>query len=119
MPDSYTRLVDGDFTLRVGNGALVSALGVGEIKLYVENNKFLFLNNIYFVPGFTRNLILVSRLYEQCYSVSFDNKLIVISRNGLNICSDFIENMLYMISPTINSLLNIENFKVKLPKTKK
>ena len=117
--DSYTRLADGDFTLRVRIDALVSASTVGQIKLYVENNKFLFLNNVYFVPGFTRNLISVSRLYEQCYSVSFDNKSVVISRNGLNICSGFIENELYVIRHNFNSLLNVEMFKVALPKTKK
>ena len=101
---SYTRLAKGDFTFRVGNGDLVSASALGDVKLYVENNKSLFLNNVYFVPRFIRNLIYISRLYEQFYSVSFNNKSVIISRKGLDIYSGFIVNGLYMIRLTINSL---------------
>ena len=64
MLSSYTQLAEGDFTLSVGKGALASASAIGDVKLYFENNKFLFLNNVYFVSGFTRNLISISWLYE-------------------------------------------------------
>ena len=57
---------------------------------------------------------------ERLYSVSFNNKSVIVSRNGLNICSDLIENNLYVLRPSLHSsLLNIELFKVEKPKTKR
>jgi hypothetical protein len=47
---------------------------------------FLFLNNVCFIPGYRRNLISISMLHEQLFSISFINNEIVISRNGLDIC---------------------------------
>ena len=77
------------------------------------------MNNVYFISGFKRNLISISRLYEQNYSVSFDNNSVIISRNGLNVCSGFLNDGLYMIRPTDESLLNTEMFRVEKPKAKK
>ena len=66
----------------VGNGADMSAVAVGAVHFEL-GNKFLVLNNVYCIPGFRRNLISVSKLYEQLFTVSFDNNQIVISKNGL------------------------------------
>ena len=78
-------------SMRVGNGAMVLAKAVGEVRL-LFNNKFLVLNNVYYIPGFRRNLISVSRLYEQLFKVSFNDKVVIISRKGLNICSGILDN---------------------------
>ena len=106
------------FTLRVGTGAIVSAVAVGIIEFHFQNNS-LYLDNVYFIPGFKRNLISVGRLFEQCYDVSFNNKCVIISRNGVNICSANLENCLYTLRPNNQSLLNTELFKVEQPKSKK
>ena len=77
------------------------------------------MNNVYYIPGFRRNLISVSRLYEQLFKVSFNDKVVIISRKGLNICSVILDNGLYFLRPTFNTLLNTEMFKVEQPKSKK
>ena len=83
---SYSReLADRDVTMRVGSGEVVSEKSMGVARLNYRN-KFLVLNNVFFIPGFRRNLIYVSMLHEQLFSISFINNEIVISRNGLDIC---------------------------------
>ena len=69
---SSRELVDGECSMVVGNGADVSAVAVGAVRLEL-GNKFLVLNNVYCIPGFRRNLILVSKLYEQLFNVSIYN----------------------------------------------
>ena len=49
-------LRDGELTLRLENGTSVAAVVVGEVHL-VFDNKFLILNNVYYVPNFCRNII--------------------------------------------------------------
>ena len=105
--------------MRMGNDAVVSAKAVGEVRLQFNNNKFLVLNNVYFIHSFRRNLISVSSLFEQSFQVSFNNNSVIISRSGLNICTGFIDSGLYMIRPKSNSLLNIEMFRVEQPKHKR
>ena len=52
-----------EFTLRVGNGESVSVEAVGEVRLQF-GNKFLLLDNVYFILNISRNLISVSELYK-------------------------------------------------------
>ena len=85
MLSSSRELADKDVTMRVGSGEVVSAKAVGVARLNFRN-KFLVLNNVFFIPGFMRNLIFVSMLHEQLFSISFINNEIVISINGLDIC---------------------------------
>ena len=79
------------------------------VKLYFEKN-CLFFNNVYYVPSFKRNLIPVGRLFEQVYNVSCNNKFVIISRNGGNICLVNLENWLCALSPNNQTLLNTEMF---------
>ena len=85
MLSSSRELADRDVTMRVSSGKVISAKAVGVACLNFRN-KFLVLNNVFFIPGFKRNLIYVSKLHEQLFSISFINNEIVISRNGLDIC---------------------------------
>ena len=64
-------------------------------------------------------MISISRLYEQLFKVSFNDKVVIISRKGLNICSGILDNGLYFLRPTFNTLINTEMFKVEQPKSKK
>ena len=118
MLSSSRELADWECSMVVKNGADVSTVVVGVIRLEL-GNKFLVLNNVYCIPGFRRNLISVSKLYEQLFTVSFDNNHIVISRTGLNICHANNENGLYILRPNKRTLLNIELFRVEHPKPKK
>ena len=85
MLSSSRELTDRDVIMRVGSGEVVSTKVVGVTRLNFRN-KFLVLNNVFFIPGFRRNLISVFMLHEQLFSISFINNEIVISRNGLDIC---------------------------------
>ena len=58
---------------------------MGEARLEFRNN-YLVLNNVYFIPGFRRNLISISVLHEQMFNISFYDNKIIISRNGFEIC---------------------------------
>ena len=105
--------------MQVGTRDVVLARAVVEVRLQFSNSYFIVLNNVYYIPNFRRNLISVSRLLEHNYSISFSNKDIIISRNGLNICSGILENNICMLrSLTRNSLLNAELLKVEKPKAK-
>ena len=118
MLSSSRELVDKDVSKRVGSGEVVSTKAVGVARLNCRN-KFLVLNNVFFIPGFRRNLISVSMLHEQLFSICFINNEIVISRNGLDICHAKPENGLYVLRPTELSLNNSELFKVEHPKSNK
>ena len=67
---SSTPLKDGNVSMRLGSGEVVSATAVGVARLDFGNN-FLVLNNVYFIPGFRRNLISISLLHEQLFSIFF------------------------------------------------
>ena len=109
-------LQEDEFTLRHGNGTSVAAAAVGEVHL-VFNNKFLILNNIYYVPNFFRNIISFSRLSEQLFTISSSFNSMIISRNGLNICSANLKNGLYVLYPYETVTLNTEMFKLAQPKS--
>ena len=87
MLSSSREFADRDITMRVGSGEVISAKAVGVTRLNFRN-KFLVLNNVFFIPGFMRNLISVSMLHEQLFTISFINNEIFISRNGLDICHE-------------------------------
>ena len=59
---SSRSLVKGEVDLRVGNGARVAALAVGFYDLYLPNGLIFQLNNCYYVPTVSRNIISVSCL---------------------------------------------------------
>ena len=73
--------------MRVGTGDAVSARAVGVSSLKFSNNCYLNLNDVLFILGFGRNLISVSKLLYTDFSISFNNNLVIISRNGLSICT--------------------------------
>ena len=64
-------------------------------------------------------MISFSRLFKQLFDISFYNKFVIISRNGVNICSANLENLFYALKPNNQTLLNTEIFKVEQPKSKK
>ena len=99
MLSSSRELADRDITMRVGSGEVVSAKAVGFAHLNLRN-KFLVLNNVFFILGFRRNFISVSMLHEQLFSIYFINNEIINTRNGLDICHAKLENGLYVLRST-------------------
>ena len=92
MLSSFRELADEDFTMRMGNDSIVLAKVMGEVRLQFRNNKFLDLNNVYFILGFRRNLISVSVLFEKSYQVKFNGTSVFISKNGLDICTGSLDS---------------------------
>ena len=100
--------------LMVGNREPVLAKAVGEARLAFAN-KFLLLNSVYFIPNFRRNLISISELCKQLFTISFDNNVIIISRNGLKICHACLEYGLYVLRPFESYSFNTKMFRVANP----
>ena len=77
------------------------------------------MNNVYFIPDFKQNLISVLKLHEQFVYVSFDINSVTIYKNGMTICSGYVDNRIYFIKPIFNNLLQTEMFKVTEPSLKR
>ena len=82
-------------------------------------NKYLLLDHVYFIPNISRNLISVSQLYEQLFSVNFNYNEIIISRNGVQICCAKLENGLYILHVFEPESNHTEMFRVAKPKSNK
>ncbi|KAK8600564.1 hypothetical protein V6N12_050417 [Hibiscus sabdariffa] len=94
-------LAKGDVGLRVGNGARVVALAVGTYVLSLPSGLVLNLENCYFVPSLTKNIISVSCLDKIGFEIIIKN----------NCCSFYLNNLFYGSAQLINGLyiLNQEN----------
>jgi transposase InsO family protein len=101
------RLNKNEINLRLGNGTLVSASAVGDIRVYLDSRRHLDLIDVYYVPQFKRNLISVSCLNKFGYSVTF-NKVFIISKNDKIICQGTLENGLYFLHRNISHSLDTE-----------
>ncbi|KAK8555198.1 hypothetical protein V6N12_009351 [Hibiscus sabdariffa] len=94
-------LAKGDVDLRVGNGARVAALAVGTYVLSLPSGLVLNLENCYFVPSLTKNIIYVSCLDKIGFEIIIKN----------NCFSFYLNNLFYGSAQLINGLyiLNQEN----------
>ena len=63
----------GQVDLRVGNGAKVAALIVGTYELILPDGLLLMLNNCYYVPSLSRNIISISCLDNEGFSFIIKN----------------------------------------------
>ena len=109
-----TSLQSRNFSLRTGEGNTVLAEAVGDVYLYFDEHRYILLKDCFYVPSFKRNLISVSCLINDGFSVVF-NKSISIRKNNSLICNGWMENNLYFVQPKMYSLLNteVENKKIK------
>ncbi|KAK8632172.1 hypothetical protein V6N13_028949 [Hibiscus sabdariffa] len=78
-------LAKGDVDLQVGNGARVVALAVGTYVLSLPSGFVLNLENCYFVPSLTKNIISVSCLEKIGFEVIIKN----------NSCSFYYDNLFH------------------------
>ena len=81
-------LAKGEIDLRVGNGANVAALSVGTYELILPSGLVLILNNCYYVPALSRNIISVSCLDKIGFSFVIKN----------NSCSIYFDKLFYGIA---------------------
>ncbi|KAK2971344.1 hypothetical protein RJ640_016808 [Escallonia rubra] len=71
---SVKKLNKGDRNVLVGNGEKAQVEAVGTLRLVLESGFNLDLVDTVYVPSMTRNLISVSRLDANGYSLKFENK---------------------------------------------
>ena len=73
-------LEDGEVDLRVGNGAKVAALAVGTYEVTLPSGLLLVLNNCYYVPALSRNIISISCLDNEGFNFLICDKKFSISQ---------------------------------------
>ena len=93
-------LTKGEVDLRVGNGARVAALAVGTYHLTLPTGLIIELEDCYFVPAISRNIISVSCLDKKGFSFLIKD----------NSCSIYLNEMFYGSAQLINGLyiLNLD-----------
>ena len=106
-------LAKGDVDLRVGNGARVAALAVGTYVLSLPSGLVLELENCYFVPVLTKNIISVSCLDKKGFEIIIKNNSCSFSLNNLFYGSAQLINGLYIL----NQDKEIYNINTKRSKT--
>ena len=88
------KMSKGEMDLRVANGARVVALAVGTYTISLPSGLVLVLENCYYVPSFTKNIISVSRLHTKGFVFMFKNKS----------CSFYLNDMFYGEGTLVNGL---------------
>ena len=61
------RVAQGEIDIRIGNKARVAALEVGMMQLQLPSGFILELNNCYYIPALSRNIIYASCLMSRGY----------------------------------------------------
>ena len=89
-----------EINIRIGNKAGVATLEVGMIQLELPSRFILELNNCYYIPTLSRNIISASCLTSQGYEFNLKD-------NG---CSIYLNGMFHDYAPIIDGLfiLNLE-----------
>ena len=62
------RVAQGEIDIKVGNKARVAALEVGMMQLQLPSEFIMELNNCYYIPALSRNIISASCLMSQGYN---------------------------------------------------
>ena len=83
----------------MGDTSHVAVVAVGVVTLYFEGGKILVLDDCLYVPDVRRNLVLVSCLSCNGYSLFFNKKSIFIKFNDDIICSGMLHDNLYLLKP--------------------
>ena len=94
-------------SLRTGDGSLVSAKAVGDVRLNFDSYRFILLEDVFYVLNFKRNLISVACLIKDSYSVSF-SKTVVIRKNNTYVYSENLISNIYFLKPIMHALHNTE-----------
>ena len=100
-------LNEGEMQLKMASLASISVIAVGDLSLSFSNNSLLVLHDL-FVPDSINNLISVSKLCNDSYSVSF-NKIYVsnMKENEVVTCGTLVNN-LYHIDCVVIQVDNVE-----------
>ena len=87
----------------MGNDTKVATVAVGDYYLNFGRERYLLLKDCLYVPSIRRNLISVSSLVKDGYSILF-NDSVIIKLNKRFICSSTLMDNVYIINPVSPSL---------------
>ena len=105
-------LAKGEVDLRVGNGAKVAALAVGTYVLTLPSGLIIQLENCYYVPAISRNIISVSCLDKFGFSFIIKNNCCSIYLNDIFYASAQMNNGLYVLDLEM-PIYNINTKRIK------
>ena len=99
--------------LRVGNGAKVAALAVGTYTLSLPSGLDLCLEDCYFVPSLTKNIISISCLDKIGFEIIIKNNCCSFYLNNVFYGSAQLNNGLYVLDQ-MNPIYNINTKRSKI-----
>ncbi|KAK8957861.1 hypothetical protein KSP39_PZI000571 [Platanthera zijinensis] len=105
---SKKQLKKGEVQLRVGNGMCVSAMAIGAVELILPSGMVLELKDVYFVPVITRNIISISCLDMDGFSITIKDNCCSLFRNDVCFCIARNLNGLYVLD-TSEHILSVEH----------
>ena len=83
----------------MGDTSRVVAITVGVVTLHFEGDKFLVLDDYFYVPDVRRNLVSVFCLSCNGYSLVFNKKFVFVKYNDDIICRGMLQDNLYLLEP--------------------
>ena len=90
-------LNEGEMQLKMASSASISIITVGDLSLSFSNNPVLVLHDCLFVPGSRKNLISVSKLCNDIYSVSFNKSYVsIMKENEVVTCGTLVNNLYHI-----------------------
>ena len=98
--------------LKMGNGAKVTIVAVGEVTLYLPGGAFIALDACYFVPSIIKNIIAISCLTISGYKLVFENNGYSILLDDKIITKGTLHNGLFMLDTTPH-MMNVNVLKRK------
>ena len=104
--------------MTLASNATISTVAIGVVVLEFQNNRTLVLPNVLYVPNSRYNLISVSKLINNEFSVCFTNE-VIIKRNNLFICSSVETNGMYVITPIKKHDMELNSSIVTVPSKRK
>lgn len=107
-------LPKGEVVLKVGNGAIISAIVVGTLALHLPSGLILNLKDVYYVPSVLRNIISVSCLDAEGFSFVIGNSQLIIKKDSIIYANAFISDGLYLLDLHDKQIMNINNKRLKL-----
>jgi hypothetical protein len=88
----------GEVDFRVGNNARVAALNIGTMQLHLPSGFILELNNFYYVPSISRNIMSPSCLMKDGYSFASKDNGCVISKDDMFVAFASIVNGIFILN---------------------
>ena len=104
------KLTKGESDLRVGNGARVAVVAIGTYALNLPNGFCLNLDNWFYVPAFTKNIISVSYLNKKGFHLNFSKNGCYIMLNDVFYAGGTLSNEIYILDIP-NPILNVNDNK--------